>query len=116
MAGFKIVYSRPEERFAFLERESAQLMIEQSTNPARAWLAGTLEYPYGRGINLQIWVSDVLALYDKLRKEGAKIFVPLEEKWYRKDDVLLGNKQFIVLDPDGYLLRFFQDLGSRQIE
>jgi hypothetical protein len=37
----------------------------------------------------------------------------IEEKWYRANDVELGNRQFIILDPDGYMLRFFQDLGER---
>ena len=26
---------------------------------------------------------------------------------------LLGNRQFVVADPDGYLLRFHEDLGWR---
>ena len=28
----------------------------------------------------------------------------------------VGNRQFIVLDPDGYMLRFAQDLGKRKID
>jgi lactoylglutathione lyase len=43
----------------------------------------------------------------------AQILLPLEERWYRRGDVLLGQRQFVVQDPDGYLLRFCQDLGSR---
>ena len=39
-----------------------------------------------------------------------------EEKWYRKDSIEVGNKQFLVQDPDGYLLRFTQDLGKRPIQ
>ena len=114
-AGFSVLYSRPEDRFAFLEREGAQLMIEQSTQPERTWLVGKVEYPYGRGMNLQIRVSDVKNLYEALKNTNAKVFVPLEEKWYRSDNTLLGNLQVIVLDPDGYLLRFFQDLGSKNV-
>ena len=37
----------------------------------------------------------------------------MEEKWYRKNDTEVGNKQFLVQDPDGYILRFFQNLGMR---
>lgn len=37
----------------------------------------------------------------------------MEERWYRADDREVGNRQFILLDPDGYLLRFYQDLGRR---
>ena len=112
-AGFAVRYMRAEERFAFLERDGAQLMIEQPTDSARTWLAGPLAQPYGRGINLQIQVADVAAVHDSIRGAGAPVFVALEDKWYRRDDVMLGNRQFVAQDPDGYLLRFFQDLGSR---
>lgn len=115
VAGFSVSYSRPEERFAFLEREGSQLMIEQSTQPERTWLAGKAEYPYGRGMNLQIRVSDVKHLHEVFKNANVKIFLQLEEKWYRSDKILLGNLQFIALDPDGYLLRFFQNLGSKDV-
>jgi hypothetical protein len=39
----------------------------------------------------------------------------MEEKWYRADNVYVGNRQFIVQDPDGYLLRFYQHLGTRDL-
>jgi len=109
--GFKVAYLREEERFAYLEREGAELMLEQPAG--RSFVAAQLEHPYGRGINLQIEVSDVDSLLNVVTAAAASLYLPLEEKWYRRDDVLLGNRQFIVQDPDGYLLRFFQDLGSR---
>lgn len=46
--GFRIAYQRPERQFAFLSYQACQIMIEQE-NPT--WKTGTLEYPYGRGIN-----------------------------------------------------------------
>jgi catechol 2,3-dioxygenase-like lactoylglutathione lyase family enzyme len=109
--GFAVVYERTEERFAYLEREGAELMLEQPT--ARRFVAGDLETPYGRGLNLQIEVSDVEALYKAVRAEGVRLFLELEDRWYRRDGELLGNRQFVVQDPDGYLLRFFQDIGTR---
>ena len=39
----------------------------------------------------------------------------IEDKWYRADDIEIGNRQFIVLDPDGYMLRFAEELGERKI-
>ena len=30
-----------------------------------------------------------------------------------KENQLLSNREFLVQDPDGYLLRFFQDLGAK---
>ena len=109
--GFCVLFSRPEERFFFLDREGAQIMIEQSVG--RVFFVGELRHPYGRGINLQIEVSNVEALYETVKKTDSRIHIPLENKWYRRDEVLLGNRQFVVLDPDGYLLRFFESLGSK---
>jgi catechol 2,3-dioxygenase-like lactoylglutathione lyase family enzyme len=109
--GFAIVHQRPEERFAYLDREGAELMLEQPTS--RRLAAGELEPPYGRGINLQIEVANVDALYEAVQRAGAQVFLPLEERWYRRRDGELGNRQFVVQDPDGYLLRFFQGIGTR---
>lgn len=50
-----------------------------------------------------------------MKASGAEIFLPLEEKWYRLNEIEVGNRQFIVLDPDGYMLRFEQDLGNRPL-
>lgn len=114
--GFRVRYARPEEGFAYLEREGAELMLDALHSPdpgSRTWLAGPLEAPFGRGINLQIRASDVDALHAAASAAGARIFLAMEERWYRAGDHAVGNRQFIVLDPDGYLLRFFQDLGSR---
>ena len=36
-----------------------------------------------------------------------------EERWYRQGEAERGDRQFVVEDPDGYLLRFFSDLGER---
>lgn len=109
--GFAVLYARTEERFAYLDRDGAQIMIEQSVG--RRFLAAELEYPYGRGINLQIEVAEIAPLYERVQASGAPIYLPIEDTWYRRDDALLGNRQFIVQDPDGYLLRFFEHLGSK---
>jgi catechol 2,3-dioxygenase-like lactoylglutathione lyase family enzyme len=113
--GFSLRFARPEERFAYLERDGAQLMLEQLTAQTRTWLAGPLEPPFGRGINLQILVRDVDGLHASVVASGADILVPLEERWYRRNDVLLGQRQFVVLDPDGYLLRFAEDVGAKPL-
>lgn len=115
MLGFAVLYDRPEERFAYLVRESAALMLDQPADPARTWLAGPLEPPYGRGINLQIEVAEIGPLHAAVLAAEAPLLLPLEERWYRRDSVLLGQRQFVVQDPDGYLLRFCQDLGTRPV-
>lgn len=106
VAGFKIVYDRPEDRFAMLEINGTRLMIEGLTTESRTWWVGEMERPFGRGINLQIEVPDVDFLYQHFKKLGYPIFFDLEEKRYRVQDHEIGQKQFLVQDPDGYLLRF----------
>ncbi len=113
IAGFNIFYDRPEDDFAMLEINGARLMVEGLTEKTRNWDVGALEKPFGRGINFQIEVQDVQSLYDNFINIKYSIYLDIEEKWYRKGEVEVGNKQFIVQDPDGYLLRFFQDLGER---
>ena len=111
---FKILYDRPEEGFAFLDRGGAQIMLAQLyPDDERCWVTAELAYPYGRGMNLEIEVENVDALHDACVRDGARIFLPMEEKWYRRDTLQLGVRQFIVMDPDGYLLRLSQSLGTR---
>ena len=35
----------------------------------------------------------------------------IQENWYRADKVVIGQKEFLIMDPDGYLLRFAEHLG-----
>ena len=73
--GFQQLYGRPEDGFAFLDRNGAQLMIDQrSPTPERDWVAAALEYPFGRGMNLEIEVEDANALHANCLLQGAKIF------------------------------------------
>ena len=110
LLGFDVMFDRPEERFAYLDRQGAQLMLEQPTN--RSFLLGDLQFPYGRGMNLQIDVDDLDVLYDSVVKAGGRLALPLEEKWYRVGDDSFGQRQFVVVDPDGYLLRFCQPMDA----
>ena len=50
-----------------------------------------------------------------LKQNNYKVAYEIEENWYRQDNKLLGNKEFLVQDPDGYLLRFSEDLGEKSI-
>lgn len=112
--GFTIQYQREETGFAMIERQGARFMLDEFVpNNPRKWVAAPLEIPFGRGVNFQIETTKVDDLYARVQKSGATIFVPIEERWYRADDVYVGNRQFIVLDPDGYMLRFYEDLGDR---
>lgn len=114
--GFHVRYSRPAERFAYLEREGAELMIEQPNAHDRLFPQVELDYPFGRGVNLQIIVSDVLSLHAKVKEAGHNFFLPLERRWYRRSIDSIEVCQFAVQDPDGYLLRFSEILGTRPID
>lgn len=48
--GFKIVYNREEDKFAFLQFEDVQLMIQEIDKENNKWETGKLEYPLGIGI------------------------------------------------------------------
>ena len=111
--GCAVLYERPEERFAFLDLEGAKLMLEEAAGPGRRFSTAPLEHPYGRGVNFQIQVADADELYARVLAAAAHIVIPIESKWYRRDNHEVGNRQFVVADPDGYLLRFFTDLGRR---
>jgi hypothetical protein len=47
------------------------------TGMDRTWLSGVLEFPFGRGINLQIRTDKVDELHDHVKKSGARIFLTL---------------------------------------
>jgi catechol 2,3-dioxygenase-like lactoylglutathione lyase family enzyme len=113
VVGFSVLYDRPEERFAFLDLDGARLMLEEAAGPGRRFRTAPLERPYGRGVNFQIEVTNIDALHERVRKAGFDPMIPIEERWYRRGGMELGNRQFVVADPDGYMLRFFSDLGQR---
>jgi len=85
-------------------------MIEEVN---KKWSTGKLEYPFGRGINLQIEVKEVDSIFESLKKNNFPVMIKPQENWYQKDNVLLGNREFLVKDPDGYLLRFAQCIGTK---
>ena len=110
LIGFRVRYERPAEKFSYLDLGGAELMIEQETD---FWTTAPRERPYGRGINLQIEVDALDPILSRLREAGIALFRPVEEAWYRSGDTYSGNRQFLVQDPDGYLLRMFEDLGEQ---
>lgn len=113
--GFEILFKREAHGFAMMDFEGARLMIDRDDHYFKDMHAGT-EKPYGRGVNFQIQTSDIIVLHKKVHDAGWPIAYEMKEAWYRANDVELGNKQFCVQDPDGYLLRFFEDLGERPVK
>lgn len=101
--GFKICYERQEDNFIFVEKDGNQIMLEQINGN---WNVGKMEYPFGRGINFEMTISDVDAVYERIEKAGIKLFMEMEIKDYECGNEIVHQKQFLVQDPDGYLLRF----------
>lgn len=101
--GFKIRYERKENKFCFLQLEENQIMIEENNDN---WNTGKLKHPYGRGINLSMTVSNIEKMYEILKEKNIKFFLDLEIHEYRIDDKISYDKEFLIQDPDGYLLRF----------
>ncbi len=89
-------------------------MLDQHAE-GQGWQTGTggLEPPLGRGVNLQIEVESLDPLIERLVSAEYPILIPPEENWYRVAHTLSGNREFLVQDPDGYLLRFSQHLGTK---
>lgn len=108
--GFTQSYARPAQGFYHLSREGASLMLEQLSDTS--WLAAPATPPLGRGMHLQLMATDAPALAGRLEDAGHPLFRPLEEAWYRAGDIWHGQAQFVVADPDGYLLRFATPLGT----
>jgi catechol 2,3-dioxygenase-like lactoylglutathione lyase family enzyme len=113
LLGFAVVYERPAERFAYLARDGAAVMLEEAAGPGRRFRTAPLERPFGRGVNFQLEVADVDEIYARVIGAGYPLVVALEEQWYGIDGHEAGNRQFVVADPDGYLWRPFRDLGTR---
>lgn len=107
-------YSRPEERFAYIALGTAHVMLEQ-VGVGRNWVTAALEAPLGRGINFQITVPDSDAIVNALALAGVELFMQPETKWYHLADDEAGVNQFLVTDPDGYLIRFQSPLGRRPL-
>ena len=101
--GFEIMYERKENKFCFLQLENNQIMIEQQNDN---WNVGDMEYPFGRGINISMSINDVEKLYKELKNKNIKMFLDLEIHEYKVNDKIYKDKEFLIQDPDGYLLRF----------
>ena len=115
LCGFVVAYDRPEDRFAYLDRAGRQVMLEEAMAPGRRWVTAPLERPFGRGMNLQVTVDDLSPILSTLDAAGWALFLAPEEVWYRAGSQDTGVRQFLVQDPDGYLIRFSQPLGLRPV-
>lgn len=108
--GFTIKYKRDEEDFAYLTLNNEIDLMLDGIHKGRTWKTGEFEHPFGRGINFQIEVDSIEPILKRIKEKNLKLYLEVEEKWYETDSGKVGNKQFLIQDPDGYLLRFFEEI------
>ena len=107
LLGFQLEYERKKDKFAFLSLNNAQLMLEEMNGH---WETGLLEYPFGRGVNFQIIVEDIQPIVTRLNQHAISVFREPFVSEYATGDTFIKEIEFLVQDPDGYLLRFSQEV------
>ena len=113
LVGFTELFGRPHEAFVYLRLGRADLMLEEADGPGRRFRTAPLEVPFGRGMNLQIEHPFLDSAHDRLVAAGASLVVPIEERIYETGSTAVRVRQFVVADPDGYLIRLQQRSSSR---
>ena len=117
LLGFEVAYERPESRFAAVTLGRALLLLEEtpSLRPATPdelqrgqWRPAALEPPFGRGVSLQIEVSDVAACSRRMAERAYPLLLPVHARTYRVGTRERTLHQLLVQDPDGYVLRLAQ--------
>ena len=111
--GFKIEYTRLEERFQYLTLGNAHIMLLEDNDNQHS-RTGSMEYPRGQGVNFSILTTDVRQLANSLKAHDYPLRIPIRDQWHRENEIEHGETQLWVMDPDGYLLRFIQKLGTRR--
>jgi catechol 2,3-dioxygenase-like lactoylglutathione lyase family enzyme len=110
--GFSVKFTR--EGFAYLEQEGMQFMLEQYHEGG--WNTGRLEPPLGRGINFQIELQDIAPIYERLKTINYPLYRDSKDVWRKTGNIISGQREFLLQDFDGYLLRFCHHLGERSLE
>jgi hypothetical protein len=114
LVGMAPVFTRPEQKLAFLQHpDGAQVMIYERDGD---WEVGPMEAPFGRGAVIQVFVTDVTAVHARFAAANHPFYVPLREKWRDWGDRLGGQREFLVQDPDGYLVMIAEHIGEKPLE
>lgn len=112
ICGFSILYGREEEGFAYLDLNGSQVILEVFGD-GRMWINEPLDALVGGGASFEVEALQLNRLLEKLALAGWPLFLHPEDRWYHREAVEVGVRQFLVRDPDGYLLRFQASLGER---
>ena len=104
--GFDIMIRRSNPDFAYISFGEAQLMLEQYH--AEGWNTAELIRPLGRGVNFQIEVDDIEQVLARAQAHGLTLYRALRDNDYKTGETTACQREFLIQDPDGYLLRFSQ--------
>lgn len=99
--GFRL--TRREADFAVVALGDAHVLLAVPNDPKmRTWLASGRR---GAGVNVRIMVDDVDSMYERASAGDGPVVFKLQDQAY-------GLRDFMVADPDGYLLRFATPIES----
>lgn len=101
--GFKLEYERVLDKFIFLSFGEAQLMVEEING---YWSVGEISYPFGNGVNFQIYTENIDDIYKVCKQKNLIFFRELMINEYKINNQIVTEKEFLIQDPDGYLIRF----------
>lgn len=111
--GFDVAFARPAQRLACVEHpDGAQVMFYERDGD---WETGPMERPFGRGVVVQVFVGDVMAVAARVETSGLPYYLAPREKWRDWGDRLGGQREFLVQDPDGYLVMVAERIGERPL-
>jgi catechol 2,3-dioxygenase-like lactoylglutathione lyase family enzyme len=110
LLGFEIAYDRPDARFAYLAQGQLQVMLCELNG---RWETAEMHRPFGRGVNFQMVVDQIDPMLKALGDANWPLYEQPNEAWYRVGVIEYGQREFLVQDPDGYLVRFVERLGVR---
>lgn len=108
--GFTVIIRRHQPEFAYIALGEAQLMLEAYHD--EGWNTAELIRPFGRGVNFQIEIDDVNPVLASLHDRHIPLYRQLRDNFYHIGSTEVCQREFLVQDPDGYLLRFSQYIES----
>ena len=101
---FKIEYESAVDILVLMSFQDSLFMFEQIHEDG--WNIGELVYPLGRGINFSIAVDDIEELYQLVKSLNIELYRELTRNIYQVNGIEEMQIEFLIQDPNGYLLRF----------
>ena len=108
--GFEVAYQRPEERFAYLERnDGAQIMLYQPPECS----SSEVKTDSSPQVLIQIFVDSLLPVLTEIQKNRWPLLSEPQDVWRRWGDRMGGKREIRLSDPDGHNLLIAEDIGEK---